>query len=378
MVSLINISNQLACNADLSECCTCNRVNKWSFKKPVNDSSMTELDVHDFYDLNDGFNLYTYSSMATMLYELQHENIYTIWRYDTRTAPYRLTDFDGYQHYATPLCNLTWETDNGATPGSTLRLYCTDFEEMVAHWAYFEGVRSWVDIVLLFYPSGTQFNQGGTTGFYVYKVKSMVDYDGGGNVNFTVPSSLSAGQYEIRMCLSTATSSMSDGQTHYWNQSNTLVGTTYALPHHTQQIFTVNSGGGGGGGGGGGQGTSTDYFSYLDFDFYGATYEYNSLQINNLSFTNYIVIGTACDKTFNLYVEYWYDNSASPVRLGWASRTLNENDMPWATININYRDTIYTITDANLDDRIAVRAVVSVTVNNTTQTKTITTTIEKE
>ena len=373
MVSLINIANTIGENADLMTCCKSNHVNEWSFKKPINEASMTALDASAYYSCNDGFTLYTFNSPQRMLYELQHENASNIWKYEQRSAPYRLTDFEGYQHYATPLCTLTWETDNGGTAGSTLRLYCTDFEDMIQHWAIFEGVRSYVDLVLLFYPSGTEYNQSGEQGVNVYKITSMIDYDGSGNLNFRIPSGLSTGQYEIVFCCSIATTGMSDGECRYVNSSNPLTGTWYALPRHTRQVFTVNSGGGGGGGG-----TTTDYFSYLDIDFYGATYEYNSYQLNNLSFTNYIVIGTASNKTFNLYVEYWYDNTSQPVRLGSASRTLNEDDMPWATININYRDTIYTITDADLDNKIAIRAEYSLTVNNTTQRKTISTTIERQ
>lgn len=373
-VSLKNIASVLQETADIGTCCTSSHINKWSFHKPINNESLTQITTQDYYDANDGFYLYTYSSMSSMLYELQHPETYNIWKYTARTAPYRLTDFEDYSHYSSQLCTLTWETDNGGTPGSTLRLYCTDFENMISHWAYFEGVRSYVDIVLLFYPSGTTFNQGGTTGFYVYKVKSIMDYDGGGNINFRIPNNMSAGQYEMRMCLSTATTGMSDGETYYYNQSNPLYGTTYALPHHTQQVFTVNSSGGGGGG----SGTSDDFFNYLTFDFYYGSWEFSpdSYVLSNISFTNLITIGSSTNKTFNVSISYYYENALpNRVLLGSANRTLNEDDQPWANIQINYRDNIYVVTEADLDEKLPVTCEVAVTVNNTTQRKTFTTTI---
>lgn len=371
MVSLINISNQIGEIADLYTCCRSNKINPNSFKKPINNASLTELSIQDYYDVNDGFTLFTFNTPQRMIYELQHPNASNIWKYEARTAPYRLTDFENYNHYATPLCNLTWETDNGGTAGSPLRLYCTDFTDIIQHWQYFEGVRSYVYIVLLFYTYGTEFDQSGMQSVNVYYIGSMVDYDGAGNLNFRIPSGLSNGQYEIRLAMTTVAGER--GDVRPCDVNNPMNGTWYAMPESCKQVFTVNSGGGGGGGG-----TTTDYFSYLNIDFYGAQYEYNNFNLSNISFTNYVVIGTANNKTFNVYVEFWYDNAPTPVQLGWASRTLNEEDIPWATININYRDTIYTITDADLDNKIAIRAEFTVTVNGTSQHKTINTTIQRE
>ena len=375
MVSLRNVASTIGENADLMTCCRSSHVNQWSFKKPINSTSMTSLAINDYYNANDGFMLFTFSTPNRMLYELQHPNASNIWKYEERTAPYRLTDFENYNHYAGPLCNLYFVNDNGGTPGSLLRLECPDLMNMIQHWAYFEGVRSYVDLIFLIYNAGTEFDASGMQGLYAYKIASVVDYDGDGTFNFRIPSDFSSGQYEIRLCCAVTDNVLSDGECRYVNLDNPLRGTWYALPRHCMQMFTVNSGGGGGGGGGGS--TSTDYYDYLGIDFYNAEYEYNALQLSNLSFTNYIVINSATNLTFNLYVEYWYDNAPTPVKLGSASRTLNEDDMPWATINMHYRDNITTVTDANLDDRIAIRAEFNLTINGTSHRKTINTTIER-
>ena len=373
MTSLNNIRNILSETTwSLGLMCKSNKINKWSFRKPVNSDELTKLTDSELYNINDGFRLYTFNTPQAMLYELQHENVSRIWEYEERTEPYRLGDFEGYDHYAGPLCNLYFVDDNGGTPGSSLQLECHDLMNMIQHWKYFEDVRSYVDLIFLIYNAGTEFDASGTQGLYAYKIASVVDYDGDGTFNFRIPNDLSAGRYEIRLCCAVTDNVLSDGECRYVNLDNPLRGTWYALPRHCKQMFTVNRGGGGGGGS-----TSTDYYAYLAMDFYDAEYDYNAHELSNLSFTNYIVINSATNLTFNLYVEYWYDNAPSPVMLGSANRTLSEEDMPWATINMHYKENITTITDANLDDRITIRAEYSLTVYGQSQHKSITQQINK-
>ena len=371
MVSLRNVANTIGENADLMTCCRSSHVNKWSFIKPINSDNMTSLTIDDYYNANDGFNLFTFNTPQRMLYELQHPDASNIWTYEERTEPYRLTDFEKYDHYAGPLCNLYFIDDNGGTPGYTLKLECADLMNMIQHWNYFEGVRSYVDLIFLIYNAGTEFDASGMQGLYVYKIASVADYDGGGIFNFVIPNDLSTGQYEIRLCCAVTDNVLSDGELRYVNSSNALEGTWFALPQHCVQMFTVKNGSEGG------EGTSTDYYDYLGIDFYDAEYEYNALNLSSISFTNYVVINSATNKTFNLYIEYWYDNAPTPVKLGTASRSLNINDIPWATINMHYKDNITTITDANLDDRINIRAEFNLTVNGESHRKTINATIER-
>ncbi len=260
MTSIKNIRNTLSeTTLSLGLLCKSNNINKWSFRKPVNSESVTKLSDSELYNVNDGFKLYTFNSPQRMLYELQHENESTIWKYEERTEPYRLGDFDGYEHNAGPLCNLYFVDDNGGTPGSTLSLECKDLLNIIQHWNYFEGVRNNVDLIFLIYNTGTEFDASGMHGLYVYKIASVADYDGNGIFNFTIPNDLSKGQYEIRLCCAVTDSVLSNGECRYVNSSNQLNGTWYALPQHCVQTFTVNSGS---------SGTSTDYYDYLGIDFY--------------------------------------------------------------------------------------------------------------
>lgn len=379
MVSLINISNTIGEIADLYTCCRSNKINPNSFYKPINNSSKTQLSIKDFYDANDGFNLYTFNTPQQMLYELQHPNASDIWKYSSRGAPFRLTDFENYNHYAPAICNLTYITDNCGTTGSPLRLECNGLTDMIRRWKYFEGVRNYVDFIFLIYPYGTEFDQSGMQGVYAYKYMSMVDYDGDDVFRLNIPSELSAGNYEIRLCCANTYSTLSDNECRYVNIDNQLPGTWYALPAYCKQVLTVQSGGSGGGGGS----TSTDYFNYLEIDFYGATYNWNdsTRELSNISFTNYIVINNSSNLTFDLHATYWYDlepTHTNSVKLMEVRRILNEEDIPYANIRVTYNDPINIIGDPNLDDRIAIRAEITLTVNNgSSQHKSITTTIQK-
>ena len=372
MTSIKNIRNILTeITWSLGLLCKSNNINKWSFRKPVNSDKLTKLTDSELYNINDGFNLYTFNTPQAMLYELQHENVSRIWKYEERTEPYRLGDFEGYNHNAARLCDFTIENNNSGGAGTSIKFHCSDILDIINHWKYFEGVRSYVDFVLLIYKYGTEYNVGGSQGVYVYKIKSIVDYDEDGKFSLVIPEILQQNQYEIRLCCSTATSGLGDKECILVNSNSTLSGVWYALPPHTKNVISVTDSGSGGGA------ASTDFFNYVDISFPRASYDYDNNIISNLSFTNYIVINSATNNTFNLYVEYWYDNSPTPVMIGWSSRTLNINDVPCATININYKDNITTITDAKLDDRINIRAEFNLTVNGKSHRKTINATIDR-
>lgn len=372
MTSLKNIRNILSeITWSLGLMCKSNKINKWSFRKPVNSDKLTKLTDSELYNINDGFRLYTFNTPQAMLYELQHENVSRIWEYTDRTEPYRLGDFEGYNHNAARLCDLTIENNNSGGAGTSIKFQCSDILDIINHWKYFEGVRSYVDFVFLIYKYGTEYNAGGSQGVYVYKIKSIVDYDEDGKFNLVIPEILQQTQYEIRLCCSTATSGLDDKECILVNDSSTLSGVWYALPPHTKNFISVNGSGSGGGA------ASTDYFNYVDISFPRASYNYDNNVISNLSFTNYVII-TACKYEINYYAEYYYDNVANgSIKLGSAQRTLSESDIPYASIDINYNNNIHTITDANLDDGISIRSEIYITINGERQHKSITQRINK-
>lgn len=375
--SLKTIARTLQETADLGICCTSSHINQWSFYKPINSESISSLTDEDYYSVNDGFTLFTFNTPQRMLYELTHPNVSNIWKYTEREAPYRLTDFENYHHSGDNYYSLYFETDNSGTIGTTLRLYCGGISEMIDNWAYYDDDRNQIDLCFLIYEDNKTYSESGNEGVYVYKIMkySLYDQNESGGFNFTIPSSLTANKnYIIRLCCTTATENLNNGDCVYYVQGGTpvLSGLWYAMPHNTQATLHVQSGSGGGGS------SSTDFFNYLQFDFDRGSWEFNNMVLSNISFRNLVTISSSTNKTFNIGITYYYENAATRVQLGYAYRTLNEDDVPWANIEINYRDNIYVISEADLNNKITITAEVTVTSSGVTQTKTIITTILRD
>lgn len=358
-VELTHIATQLDTIADVASVCQSSNINPWTFYKPVNHQSIKALTQQDFYKVNDGFFLFTFNNPSRMIYELQNPNASNIWTYEDRVAPFRLTDFEEY-NTATLDFGLSWVNASSGRVGDILRLgYNFDIYSLL-QWNYFEGVRSYVDIVLLIYEAGTVFNAGGTTGVWVYKVMSMVDFDD--RINLTIPSQLSNGLYEARLCFSTATSSMSDKECVRYNENSTLFGTWYAMPQQCVVSFSVTSTP---------PSPSTDFFNYVDFDnFLSCSFDYYSPYIYGLAFRNMVVLDDT-HQDFDVYVSYSYTNARyGEVVLGSYSFPLNEGDL-YKINDVSYADSIEVMSDAELDDGfISIKIFASITNNATHESQT--------
>ena len=364
-VELIKIARALGEYTDLATCCQSNNINKWSFYKPINNESLLAISDSDWYAVNDGFNLFTFNQPQRLLYELTHPNASTIWTYTDREEPFRLTDFESYNHYANPIFPLSFDGNNSGTAGTSLRMSCPGFNDFIQRWAYFSGVRNWVDICLLIYEPSTEYDQSGTQGVYIYKFVSMVDYDGNEQFSFRIPNNLTAGkQYIARICCTTATTGWSDGECQYYNpNSQILSGNWYAFPEHSRVYFSVDQSGGGGGG-------STDLFNYLAFSFAQGSWDYNdnTMQLSNIHFVNVVSI-SGTHNYITVQLEYRYRGGGLNVLLGTAGRTLSEEDIPWVTANINYAGPINVTTASDLENKLPVHIKATATMNNVTQVK---------
>lgn len=83
----------------LSNLCRDGGINKWSKFKPVNSTKVTELTEADRRALNWGFQIQEYQSAAFFMNAAINGS--AVWTYPQRIAPYRLLDFNGYNHSAT-------------------------------------------------------------------------------------------------------------------------------------------------------------------------------------------------------------------------------------------------------------------------------------
>lgn len=111
MISISQVQKTL--NADttkLSELCTHESVNKWSFKKPL-DINKNKLDDIDIYAHDCGFNLNNITT--TKIAEVINNAGKFTWVYMRPKCCYRLGDFDGYNHSELPWFQS--EFNNGTT-----------------------------------------------------------------------------------------------------------------------------------------------------------------------------------------------------------------------------------------------------------------------
>lgn len=369
MKNLIDIANTLNCNYDLYSCCTSNSINQWSFYKPINHTSIKALTQQDFYRANDGFFLFTFSNPSRMIYELQNPNASNIWTYEDRVAPFRLTDFEKYNTDTLDF-SLSWVNTSSGRVGDTLKFsYNFDIYSLI-QWNYFEGVRSYVDVVALVYESGTQFDSGGTRGCWVCKIVSMVDFDD--NLRITIPSGLSDGIYEARLCFSTATSSMSDGEWLYYNQSSQITGNWYALPEQCKATFNVSGTPGPTPGG--------DLFDAVEFNnWLLMKFEFFDPYIYDLMFRNMVVLNDT-HKDLDVYISYAYTNARQgEVFLGGYTFPLNEVYL-YKINEVTYAGPIEAMSTAQLDnDIINIKMFASITDKSThvSQTRTWAVNVEK-
>ena len=365
MISLNEIAATLDALHDVTSVCQSPNVNKWSFYKPVNSEKIIQLTDRDIYQSNDGFMLYVFNNPSIMIYELQNPNASNIWSYEDRVAPFRLADFAGYNHTGGMDFNLSWLNTSEGQAGDSLRLdYNFNIQQFINNWAYFEGVRSYVDVVLLIYNQGTIFNSDGTTPVWVYKVISMMDFED--HINLVIPNVLSYGSYEVRLCFSTATTGWSDGECQRYNESSQLLGSWYAMPHQCVTTFTVTSSPGPGPGPGPGP-SPTDFFDWVDFDtFPRCSFDYYDPDLANIDIVHSIsIIDTT--KDLRVYIEYSYENTIQgEVSWGSYSFPLNEGDL-FKTIRIQRPGPIETMVDAHLPDDIISIKIHAVVTNNETQ-----------
>lgn len=111
MITISQIKNTLNASTNkLSELCTHERINKWSFKKPL-DINKNKIDDIDIYAHDCGFDLNNITT--TKIAEVINNAGKFTWEYKRPTNCYRLGDFDGYNHSELPW--FACEFNNGTT-----------------------------------------------------------------------------------------------------------------------------------------------------------------------------------------------------------------------------------------------------------------------
>lgn len=137
-----NISTTLVANTigtgsnDVGTLCTASSINKWSKHKPVRFPQIFTSAYPDWWKAqggNCGLVVPNFSTLTSMISAIRAGNI--MWEYQTpaggASSPYRLGDFNGYDHLASPPFGImaldnTYYMDSASTINAALNLYTSE------------------------------------------------------------------------------------------------------------------------------------------------------------------------------------------------------------------------------------------------------------
>lgn len=216
MITISQIKKTL--NADtskLSELCTYDAINKWSYKKPI-DVAKNKIDDVDNYKADCGFDFDNITT--TKIAEVINNAGKFTWAYKRTTCYFRLGDFDGYNHSEFPWFQS--EFDNGTTSitQSTAYNITISFTGDMTRITQLSTFKT-LDFCLLLWGTDTK----------LYKCATMEDMIDLTKVSITA-NLLYPGSYSIMPVLTNATTALNNT---FVNIDNTTLITFYQLEANT-------------------------------------------------------------------------------------------------------------------------------------------------
>ena len=216
MITISKVKKTLnASTTKLSELCTHNAINKWSYKKPI-DVAKNKIDDIDNYAHDCG---YDYNNITTTkIAEVINNAGKFTWAYKRPKNCYRLGDFDGYNHSEAPW--FACEFNNGTTSitQSTAYNITISFTGDMSKITQLSTFKT-LDFCLLLFGSDTK----------LYKCCSMEDMQDLTKVSITA-NLLYPGSYTIVPVLTNSTTTLPNT---FVNVDNTTLLTYYQLEANT-------------------------------------------------------------------------------------------------------------------------------------------------
>lgn len=216
MISISQVKNTLNASTNkLSELCTYNAINKWSYKKPI-DVAKNKIDDIDTYQANCGFDFDNITT--TKIAEVINNAGKFTWVYKRPKNCYRLSDFDGYNHNEFPW--FACEFNNGTTSitQSTSYNLTISFNGDMSRITQLSTFKT-LDFCLLLWGTETK----------LYKCASMEDMQDLTKVSITA-NLLYPGVYSIVPVLVNSTTTLPNT---FVNIDNTALNTYYQLEANT-------------------------------------------------------------------------------------------------------------------------------------------------
>ena len=337
MISISDIQNKIEEAAkDIGTLSKSSNINKWSFYKPVNHSKLSRLNDSDFSSANDGFNLHTWSTWYQCLNNRSYD-----WTYIDRTAPYRMGDFIGYNHNnRTPWFQMECVQGYYVYENENANIFIdNDIQSFVNTYGVFSGTASSsVDLVYIITDEALGSR-------YLYKFSSvewLADYN---SYYLRLDSNFRTGNdYSVVPMLTTATQQWSDRTIQSLREDSMLYGSWWNFPPTSEISFMVID-----------RPSPPTPSQYISIEIFNMEYTWNDPILTEITFDVRMTISGTVTDNVTVSADIYFDNTATPVKLGTCSATLNINNNPTAVSHINYKDDITTIVSGNLDDRIPLR-----------------------
>ena len=216
MITISKVKKTLnASTTKLSELCTHNAINKWSYKKPI-DVAKNKIDDIDIYAHDCGFDFNNITT--TKIAEVINNAGKFTWAYKRPKNCYRLGDFDGYNNSEAPW--FACEFNNGTTSitQSTAYNITISFTGDMSKITQLSTFKT-LDFCLLLFGSDTK----------LYKCCSMEDMQDLTKVSITA-NLLYPGSYTIVPVLTNSTTTLPNT---FVNVDNTTLLTYYQLEANT-------------------------------------------------------------------------------------------------------------------------------------------------
>ena len=233
MITISDINKMLGTDLkNVSELCTSDKINKWSFYKPVQLSKSRSLNDDDYYSIDDGF----YNIMYNSLFELMH-NLNNGWKYERPDNNYRLGDFSGYTSSRAQWFKLEINGKTTTTNGGTINFTISDdLQNFVNNFNIFNG-KNTTNIDLGLIITNRQFSEASSC--YYYKVCTLIDYDE--KISLKINETLQVGSYNVIAVLTDYTNTTSGHYYYFRADDPTVTAKWYMLPQ-SQVQFSVEQG----------------------------------------------------------------------------------------------------------------------------------------
>ena len=332
---------------DLGSLCTSNKINKYSFYKPITSNKLILTDV-DFYATNDGFSAQSYNNAIDCWNACVNGNT---WVYNPVDPPYRLGDWRNYEHNAGPWLTFSFMDTSQARRGESRPIENSgtmDLQQIYNNFQFFNAIANQSGDN---YCLGLLLNDkwtGNDMSVYFYRICSILDYDSE-RLPFTVPSDLNAYDktYKFVPVISSYMQT-SDGYCSYHSLNNpdTVSSWWYPFPSNVFQLYLKNE-----------NWTPTPAFTF-SVDIPWVMFDYTFPEITNLEGELDFSISEAKTYPITVSAEIKYNNSASPVTVYNGGGTIAAGSST-LTNRWSYKNTITVAADLKDDSQL------SLTVNYT-------------